>query len=82
MLEIEKIYHFLKNGQRNYWLDGEIPLLETDGCGRLSAPLASIMILESTHIKISGKISTIGRYRVIEIFSDTNIHFNGFSKVK
>jgi len=30
-LEIEKDYSFLKKGQRNYWLNGEIPLLETKG---------------------------------------------------
>ena len=30
-LEAGEVYNFLKLGQRNYWLFGEIPLLETKG---------------------------------------------------
>lgn len=44
-----KIYPFLKRDQRNYWLHGEIPLIETRGNGDLSRPKASIVILEATH---------------------------------
>ena len=44
-----RLYRFLKRGQRNYWLEGEIPLLETRGNQQLSRPLASIRVIESTH---------------------------------
>jgi hypothetical protein len=48
-LKAGKIYPFLKRDQRNYWLLGEIPLIETRGNGDLSGPKASIVILEATH---------------------------------
>ena len=35
-LQVGKVYSFLKQGQRNYWLEGEIPLLETKGNQQLS----------------------------------------------
>ena len=79
-LEIGKIYSFLKKGQRNYWLEGEIPLLETKGNADLSKPLASIIILEATHFLKDNKPYTKGKYQVIEVFNDKAIHFNGFSK--
>jgi len=81
ILEIGKIYPFLKSGQRNYWLEGEIPLLETKGNGVLSKPLASIIILEAKHSIDSGEIFTQGKYLVKEIFNDGKIHFDGFAKV-
>ncbi len=76
-----EIYDFLKKEQRNYWLEGELPLLETKGGGILSDPLASIVILEATHFRENGEIFTKGKYKVIEIFKDKKIHFNGFKKV-
>ena len=81
-LEKGKIYLFLKEGQRNYWLDGEIPLIETKGNQNLSRPRASILILEATHFTENGKVYTRGRYKIIEVFDDDNIHFEGFNKVK
>ncbi len=80
-LQIGQIYNFLKSGQRNYWLEGEIPLLETKGGGNLSAPLASIIILEASHFISDGKIFTRGKYLVKDLFKDNQIHFNGFAKV-
>lgn len=80
-LEVGNVYPFLKSGQRNYWLEGEIPLLETSGDGNLSLPKASIIILESTHSRIAGKNFTSGKYKVLEIFNDNQIHFNGFAKL-
>jgi len=80
-LEVGKIYSFLKSGQRNYWLEGEIPLLETKGRGVLSNPLASVIILEATHFRQVDKNYTKGKYKVIEIFNDNKIHFNGFKKI-
>jgi len=74
-------YPFLKHGQRNYWLDGELPLLKTGGNGQLSKPLASIVILETTHFKKNEKLYTKGRYKVIEIFTDNKVHFNGINKI-
>lgn len=61
-LEVGKVYDFLKNGQRNYWLDGEPPLLETKGNEQLSAPTASIIILEVTHFRRDNENYTRGKY--------------------
>ena len=80
-LEPSRIYDFLKQGQRNYWIEGEIPLLVTDG-KNLSKPIASIIILEATHLLLNGNIWTKGKYRVVEVFKDKDIHFDGFAKVK
>ena len=74
-------YHFLKQGQRNYWLEGEIPLLETKGNGKLSLPLASIQILEATHIMKEHVLWTQGIYKVKKVFEDTQVYFNGFAKI-
>lgn len=83
-LERNEIYPFLKKGQRNYWLDGEIPLLETKGNQRLSRPLASIKILECTHYKLGKNIYTRGIYKIIEVFDPDNpkIHFEGMAKLQ
>ena len=81
-LEEDKVYNFLKAEQRNYYIEGEIPLLETKGNQILSLPKASIIILEATHFLENGKTYTKGKYKVIEIFNDNKIHFNGFNKVK
>ncbi|MBU4086292.1 MAG: hypothetical protein KKB21_01805 [Nanoarchaeota archaeon] len=75
-------YNFLKKGQRNYWLEGEIPLLETRGNNHLSIPVASIIIIESTHFVLNGELWTKGKYKVIEVFDkEDKIHFNGFAKI-
>jgi len=81
-LEVGEIYLFLKEDQRNYWIEGEIPLLETKGNQILSLPKASIIILEATHFLDNGKTYTKGKYKVIEIFNDNKIHFNGFKKIE
>ncbi|HLC72703.1 MAG TPA: hypothetical protein VJH37_03915 [Candidatus Nanoarchaeia archaeon] len=84
-IEVGSIYEFLKKGQRNYWLDGAIPLCTTSGNGRLSRPIAAISILESTHIKIDeDKIWTSGSYGVHAIFDpkESEIHFEGMEWVK
>jgi len=75
---------FLKKGQRNYWLEGEIPLVETDGNQNLSQPLASITILEAIHYIKDEEIYTRGKYKINEVYdiNDSKIHFNGFTKIK
>ena len=80
-LEVGKICPFLKTGQRNYWLEGELALLETEGGEKLSAPKASIKILEATHFKEGDNIYTKGKYQVVEIFTDDQIHFNWLKKI-
>tara|TARA_Y100000310_G_C20665853_1_gene807429 strand:+ start:219 stop:599 length:381 start_codon:yes stop_codon:yes gene_type:complete len=82
-LELGKTYPFLKQGQRNYWLDGEIPLLRTKGNQELSRPLAGITILEATHFKDGDEIYTRGLYRVTRVFdpNDPTIHFDGLVPV-
>jgi hypothetical protein len=77
------IYEFLKNGQRNYWIEGEIPLSETKGNQQLSKPLASIIILEATHFILNKEPWTKGKYKIIEVFDqkDPKVHFNGFARI-
>ncbi len=83
-LEKGKTYPFKKEGQRNYWLEGEIPLVETNGNQQLSRPLASIIILETTHLLENNRPYTKGAYRICEVYSlsDSTIHFEGFAKTK
>lgn len=83
-IEKGKVYNFLKSGQRNYWLEGELPLLKTEGNQKLSRPLASIRIIEATHLLIKGVPCTKGKYKAIEIF-DINlpeIHFESYARRK
>jgi len=75
------VYDFLKEGQRNYWFGGELPLLETKGNAELSSPKASIIMLEATHFNKEGCIYTRGKYQVIEVFTDDQVHFNSYAKV-
>lgn len=80
-LEAGKIYDFLKKDQRNYWLRGEIPLIETKGGEKLSRPRASIQILEATHFLADGEVWTRGKFKVIEVFEDNGIKFEGLWRV-
>lgn len=82
IFEEGKIYNFLKKGQRNYWLNGEIPLLETKGNEQLSDPIASIIILEATHFKKDNEIYTRGEYKLIRVIKPGEIYFNGINKIK
>ncbi len=81
-LDKGKTYPFLKKGQRNYWLAGEIPLLETDGKGNLSRPKASICIIEITHFISDGEAWTKGFYKVIDVFPshDVKVHFESYAR--
>lgn len=81
-LEEGKIYDFLKKGQRCYWFDGEFLLVETTGDQKLSRPLASVEILEATHCKIDGEIYTKGKYKVLAVFRDDEIHFENLTRIK
>ena len=81
ILEEGKTYNFLKKDQRNYWLDGEIPLIETKGNEQLSKPLASIIILEAVHFRERNINYTRGKYKITEVFKDSKIHFEGFAKI-
>lgn len=80
-LVVGKRYPFLKKGQRNYWLRGELPLLETVGNEKLSEPLASIVITEVLHFTKGDEVFTKGVYQVKEIFSKGEVRFNGFKKL-
>jgi hypothetical protein len=81
VLEVGKIYPFLKKDQRSYWLQGEVPLQETTGNGGLTRPMASVLILEATHFMDNNQVYTRGLYKVIEVFNDQDIHFDALSKV-
>lgn len=76
-----EVYDFLKKDQRNYWLFGEIPLVETRGGENLSRPKASIIILEATHFVEGGEIYTRGKYKVVEVFRDDEMKFECFDRV-
>jgi hypothetical protein len=76
-----QVHEFLKEGQRNYWLEGELPLVETNGNQQLSKPVASIVIVECTHFLLSGKAYTKGKYKVREVFTDEDVHFDGFVRI-
>lgn len=80
-IEAGKIYPFLKKELRNYWLHGEIPLIETKGGEVLSRPKASIIILEATHFLDNGQECTKGKYKVVEVFKDDKIYFDGLWRV-
>ncbi|MDD5192129.1 MAG: hypothetical protein PHH54_00870 [Candidatus Nanoarchaeia archaeon] len=82
-IEAGKFYDFLKEGQRNYWFFGEIPLVETKGNGELSRPLASITIQRAIHLLKNGKMYTKGIYKVNEVYDidDKTIHFEGINKI-
>jgi hypothetical protein len=80
-LETGKTYDFLKKDQRNYWLHGEIPLIETKGREKLSRPRASIQIIEATHFLKDKEVWTRGKYKVIEVFKDDKIKFEGLWRV-
>jgi hypothetical protein len=77
-----KIYDFLKKGQRFYWLHDELPLVETEGEGKLSPPIASVIITEVTHFKENNQIFTKGKYKVIKVLAPGEIYFNGINKIK
>jgi hypothetical protein len=77
-----EIYSFLKEGQRNYWFLGEVPLVETKGNQNLSRPKASVLILEAVHFTDNGKVYTRGKYKVVNFFNDDKIHFDGFNKLE
>ena len=76
-------YEFLKQGQRNYWLDGELPLLETTGEQRLSRPLASVTIVYVIHFKQNGELYTKGKYLVNKVFdvNDSKINFESYKRI-
>ena len=80
-LQVGERYKFLKRGQRNYWLAGEIPLLETKGNQELSRPLASIKIIEVIHFVKDGEVWTKGVYEVVTVFNDNEIHFESYARV-
>ena len=83
-LNAGETYSFLKKGQRNYWLEGEIPLLKTEGNQQLSKPIASIIIIKSTHFVSDGELWTKGLYKVIDVFdvNDNKINFESYKRKK
>lgn len=83
-LEKGKVYDFLKSGQRNYWLEGELPLLKTEGNAKLSRPLASIKIMEAIHFLYHDQPYTKGRYKIIEVFDidQPKINFESYARRK
>jgi hypothetical protein len=82
-MELGKIYEFLKSGQRlfylsdsEFWGNGQIPLCRTNGKEELSRPIASIKILEAAHFLEKGEVWTKGKYKVVEVFDESNPKIN------
>ena len=80
-MKVGETYNFLKKDQRNYWFFGEIPLIETKGNEVLSRPKASIIILEATHFVKDEEMWTRGKYKIVEVFDDKDVHFECFDKL-
>jgi len=87
-LEKDKVYDFLKKGQRlfyfsdsPFWSHGEMPLCKTKGDENLSRPIASIKMIEVTHFLENGEVYTKGKYKVIDVFDDEKIHFEGCKRI-
>jgi len=81
-MEKVKVYDFLKDGQRNYWLFGEVPLIQTNNNHVHSPPKASVMILSVTHFVRNGKPFIKGQYKMVDVFNDDKIPFNGLEGVR
>ena len=79
IIEKEREYNFKKEGQRNYWLKGIIPLCETTGNGNLSDPIAAIQIERVEHRIEGSMVYTFGDYRIIEVCKPKIIYFNGMT---
>ena len=80
-LEAGRVYEFLKQGQRLYWLMGELPLVETKGNQQLSKPLASVVITKVEHFLENGIVWTKGKYKVVEAFKPgSGPYFDGFAR--
>jgi hypothetical protein len=84
LLDSGKTFPSLKNGQRHYWLENEIPLRITTGNGQLSRPIASVQIIQVTHFMKDGRVHTRGEYKVVEVYdpTDKSVHFDGLKKIK
>lgn len=89
-LEEGKMYDFLKKGQRLYyfsdseqWGFGQIPMMKTQGNEKLSRPIASVKIIETTHFLDNGEIWTRGKYKVVSTFDENNpeIHFEATKRI-
>lgn len=75
-----KVYPFLKEGQRMYWFGGEFALIETKGNERLSAPIASVQLLETTCFLQNGRVYTKGKYKVVKVIPRGELYFNWMAK--
>lgn len=89
-LEEGHVYDFLKKGQRLYyfsdseeWGFGQIPMMKTKGEERLSRPIASIKIMETTHFLENGETWTKGKYKVVSVFdeNDEKIYFEATKRI-
>ena len=83
-LKVGQVYKFKKKGQRNYWLQGEVPLLETKGNQILSRPLASVRITHVSHFLFGEEVFTEGFYQVVEVFDPKSpeIHFESYRYIR
>ena len=59
-------YKFLKDRYRIFPIGRQIPLVKTEGEGRLSDTLAQVIITQQTQYMLGGNIFTKGEYVVTE----------------
>ena len=59
-------------------------MLKTDGSQNLSRPLASVVILEATHILINNEPFTKGKYKVVDVFDadEKKANFESYKRVR
>lgn len=81
-LEAGKTYTFLKKGQRNYYLHGEVPLRETKGNGDVTRPLAAVKIFETTHYLNDREVYTKGKFFVTKILTGDDLYFDGLEPIQ
>ena len=79
-LVVGKTYAFLKSGQRLYSIGGKTPLLITKGGEKLSEPIASIRILDVTHVCEGKDVVTKGTYVIDKVFDTGWVGFGGYGK--
>ncbi|MBI4433511.1 hypothetical protein HY632_01955 [Candidatus Uhrbacteria bacterium] len=79
VLAVGEVHTFWKSGHRIYRLDLETPLRQTTGNCNVTRPLASVLLLEVTHVLVEGEPVTRGSYRIVERFdpNDPTVHFEG-----
>lgn len=66
-LETGKVYNFLKEGQRIFALDTEMPLIETKGNQQFEKELGVVKVINVEHLIRNNRTFTRGQYKIIGV---------------